>query len=129
MDSLISIIVAWLTCINGFFIVTTIIDNHEDSIIAAGVVTTFVTNSTATIVQFNSMTSRITFTTAALEHFIKCFVEPELDSKPNPTQLTLAAEITRALVSSLIRRATINTQLHRAFTHQKLSCSLIFLPL
>jgi hypothetical protein len=101
MDSLISIIVAWLTCINGFFIVTSIIDNHEDSIIAAGAVTTLLTlvaNSTATIVQFNTLTSCVAFLSA---------LEPESDSKQDPTKLPLEIVIPIALFSKSVSCGTI----------------------
>jgi hypothetical protein len=101
MDTLIATINAFLTCNNGLLIITTIIDNYEDSIIAAGAVTTLltlVTNSTATIVQFNTLTSRVAFLSA---------LEPESDSKQDPTKLPLEIVIPIALFSKSVSCGTI----------------------
>ena len=101
MDTLIATINAFSTCNNGLLIITTIIDNNEDSIIAAGAIATLltlVTNSTAPIVQFNTLTSRVAFLSA---------LEPESDSKQNPAKLSLETVIPTALVSKSVSSGTI----------------------
>ena len=101
MDTLIATINAFSTCNNGLLIITTIIDNYEDSIIAAGAVTTLltlVTDSTATIVQFNTLTSRVAFLSA---------LEPESDSKQDPSKLPLETVTPIALFFKSVSCGTI----------------------